>query len=212
MSLGVHTLRGMWLSQTCPVCGPAGRPEAPSAREVPCQRCLRRLPRAPAVPAPSGVDVCRCLLDYDGVARRLVSGIKYRNDRRVLAWLADEMAALLAPPRGCVVTWAPTTAANRRTRGFDHAELLARAVARRWRVPCRRLLRRPPQPGQTGRSRTQRQRGAVLLAAQGTRRVAHPVIIVDDVLTTGATLNHAAQTLRVAGAPWVGAVTAARTP
>ena len=49
-----------------------------------------------------------------------------------------------------VVTWAPTTAARRRQRGFDQAELLARALARRLHVPCRRLLLRPPGNAQTG--------------------------------------------------------------
>ena len=206
-------VRGMLLAQRCPVCGSAAHPTARGGGcGVPCVQCLRTLSRARDVAAPPGVDVCRCLLDYEGLARHVVSGIKYRNDRRVLPWMAAEMAALLVPPQGCLVTWAPTTAAHRRSRGFDQAELLARAVARRWRVPCRRLLRRPPQPAQTGRSRTQRQHGAVVLAARRGQRVIHPVIIIDDVLTTGATLNHAAQALRVAGAPWVGALTAARTP
>lgn len=174
--------------------------------------CLRHMRRAEAVPVPPGIDVCHSLLAYDEMAQRVVSRLKYRNDRRMLAWLADGMAALLVPPDHCIVTWAPTTAVRRRSRGFDQAELLARAIARRWRVPCRCLLRRPPQPAQTGRSRTERQQGAALLAARRGQRLAQPVVVVDDVVTTGTTLCHAAQVLRAVGATWIGAITAAHTP
>lgn len=166
----------------------------------------------PGMIVPAGLDECRALLDYKGEARRLVAGIKYRNDRRVLGWLADGIATLLDPPGGCVVTWPPTSAQRRRARGFDQAELLARAVARRWKVPCPRLLRRVGEArAQTGRSRTERLAAAATFSLQRDRSVTAPVVVVDDVLTTGATLQSAARTLRAAGAPWVGAVTAART-
>ncbi|HEX8771251.1 MAG TPA: phosphoribosyltransferase family protein, partial [Acidimicrobiales bacterium] len=96
------------------------------------------------------------------------------------------------------MTWAPTTGARRRERGFDQAELLARAVARRLGLPCRRLLRRRPGPAQTGRDREGRQSGPAFT----TRRVTGParVLLVDDIVTTGATVSAAARALRAAGA------------
>jgi len=177
---------------------------------------------APVAPAPAGLDVCRALLVYEGAARAVITRLKYRNDRAALGWLADGMAGLLAPPPGAVVTWAPTTAARRRRRGFDQAELLAVAVARRWRAPCVPLLVRQPGTPQTGRNRQDRRTGPVIRArasaghglrlTRGALPPEAPVVIVDDVVTTGSTLVAAAAALRATGVAWVGALAAARTP
>ncbi len=176
-------------------------------------------PAAPG-PVPAALDLCRSLLAYEGRARELVARLKYRNDRAALAWLAGGMAALVQPPVDAVVTWAPTSTRRRRQRGFDQAQLLASAVARRWGVPCRRLLDRAAGAPQTGLTSAARRRGPSFVAvtpAGSTPGAAPgglslPVIVVDDVVTTGSTLTAAAWALRAAGAPWVGALTAARTP
>ena len=158
-----------------------------------------------------GVDECRALLEYEGVAREVVARLKYRNERAALGWLADGMAALLRPPRDAVVTWVPTTGRRRRARGFDQAALLARAIARRWRRPVVGLLRRENSVAQTGRSRGERIQG-VALRARAPRAGQVPVVVVDDVVTTGTTLRCAAAALRATGVPWVAALVAARTP
>jgi predicted amidophosphoribosyltransferase len=84
-------------------------------------------------------------------------------------------------------------------------------------VPCTRLLARDAGPAQTGRSLADRQRGPAfsLHRAAGVRAellARAPVMVVDDVTTTGSTLSAAAAALRAAGVRWVGALTAARTP
>ncbi|HYZ99466.1 MAG TPA: hypothetical protein VE575_11990, partial [Acidimicrobiales bacterium] len=161
----------------CPACGAAG--------PAPCARCLRGMGRPPRGPVPAGLDGCWSLLAYDGPARELVTRLKYRNHRAAVAWLADGMAALLEPPPGVVVTWAPTSERRRRARGFDQAELLAAAVARRWGVPCRRLLTRSSaSPPQTGLSLAARRRGPTFAGAPGAID-AGAAILVDDVVTTG---------------------------
>ena len=110
-----------------------------------------------------------------------------------------------------VVTWAPTAPGRRRARGYDQAEVLARAVGRSLGVPVRGLLRRTDRAGpQTGRRRAERLARAPTFVA--TRRVPDRVVVVDDVVTTGATLQAAASALVAGGAHSVRAVAAAATP
>ena len=158
---------------------------------------------------PAGIDDWFAPFVYEGVARELVARVKYRGVHAVTGWLAERMAASLGPPLPRIVTWAPTTAARRRARGFDHAELLAREVGRLTRRPTRGLLVRLAGPAQTGRAAPQRRAGPAF-SARGP--IPDAVLLVDDVATTGATLAAAASCLRALGAERVVALTAARTP
>ena len=190
----------MLLAVTCPGCGAPGAPV--------CDACRAAMRPAPPLPSPPGVDHCSALVAYEGPAREVVARLKYRNHRSVLTSLAAAMAAGVAV-RPDVVTWVPTTATRRHARGFDHAELLARAVARDLHRPCHDLLARAPGPPQTGRPRAERLVGPRLVA----RGRARPhVLVVDDVITSGATCTAAALALRRAGALVVDVVAAARTP
>jgi predicted amidophosphoribosyltransferase len=162
-------------------------------------------------PPPPGVDAWCAPFAYEGIGRELVARVKYRGARAAVPWLASAMvdAIDLRWPLADVVTWAPTSPARRRQRGFDPAELLARAVARRLRARRLGVLDRRPGPPQTGLDAAARRRGPQFAA-----RAAVPttVLLVDDVATTGATLTAAASALREGGARVVLALTAARTP
>jgi predicted amidophosphoribosyltransferase len=160
-----------------------------------------------AVPVPAGLDACRALLEYDGPARQVVAQLKYRNARATAAWLAVGVAGLVRPEEVDLVTWAPTTDQRRRARGFDHAELLARKVASELGRPCWSVLVREPGPPQTGRTLVERRDGPSF----GARRtvMGASVLVVDDVVTTGATLAAAARALRTVGAARVLGVAAA---
>lgn len=169
---------------------------------------------APALGTPPALDHCLALLRYEGPGRELVARLKFRNQRAALGWLAEGMAALLdSALRGAidVVTWAPATPHHVRRRGFDHGQLLARAVARRVARPTAQLLSRTAGPSLTGQSALARRHAALGLA--GRRRVDdYTVLVVDDVVTTGTTMSAAAYALRAAGAVSVVGLAAARTP
>jgi len=165
---------------------------------------------APDLGPPVGVDWCGAAFSYDGVGRELVARLKYRNARSALPFLAAAMAALVDPSAIDVVTWAPTVATRRRHRGFDQAQMLARAVARRLGRPCRGVLRRRPgTPPQTGRTLAQRRCGPTFDIRAN---ISGRVLLIDDVVTSGATVTAAAAALRAGGATSVAVVVAARTP
>jgi ComF family protein len=191
------------LATTCPVCGRRG--------PAPCPSCLRALRPAPALAPPPGVDACRALLAYEGAGRELVARLKHRNHRAALPGLAAAAASLVLPEEVDVVTWAPTTTAHRRARGFDQSELLARAVARRLGRPCRRLLQRTTTATQVGRSAAERWSGPCFAAIRRPSSGAR-VLLVDDVVTTGATVATASRALRLCGASRVVVLALARTP
>jgi predicted amidophosphoribosyltransferase len=195
----------MLLASTCPGCG--------ARAGSPCRACAAALRPPPALPPPTGVDGCAAVVAYEGVARGIVGGLKYRNARGALGALARAMASAARAwaPEIDVVTWAPTTTKRRRRRGFDQSELLARVVARALRRPCVPLLRRVDASAQTGRSRADRAVGPQVVA-RSRAGVPARVLVVDDVVTTGATVAAAAAALRAAGAQRVWVVAAARTP
>ena len=192
----------------CPGCGRGGAP--------PCPVCFARVDRVGPLRPPPPLVTCTALLPYEGSARAVVRALKYRGQRGQAGWLGSSLAELLrgpddaGPPPLDVVAWAPTTTARRRARGFDQAEVLARITAGHQGVPCRSLLARHPGPAQTGRSLAERAVGpafAVRRPVGGLR-----VLLVDDVVTTGATLAAAGRALVAAGALEVHGAAAAHPP
>jgi predicted amidophosphoribosyltransferase len=137
---------------------------------------------------------------HEGEIRDLVLGLKYGKNRKNALPLAMALVSTIPElERGLhVLTWAPTTPENIRARGMDHAELITRHVGALTGRPVKRMLRRTSGATQTGSGRTER-----LIQPQFVARPLgrpHAVIVIDDVLTTGATFRAAAMALVDAGA------------
>ena len=140
---------------------------------------------------------------YSTVIRKMILGLKYRNMRSSLSLFAGALAERIAhetlntKQEIDFITWAPTTSQRKLERGHDHAELIARFVARELQVPCRSVLHRLTNQPQTGRSKQERLVGPQFLSRELKNQC---VVVIDDVVTTGATLAGASQALYKAGA------------
>jgi predicted amidophosphoribosyltransferase len=185
-----------WLRAGCPRCA------LPRHRGRGCPAAAAAFPRAWAP------------LAYEGVARELVGALKFHAALPAADVMAAQMAANLpAPLRASAAPLVPVPAlpARRRRRGFDPAAEIAAALGRR--------LERPVLPCLERRDRNHRQVGAGRAARRAPGRLSVAVrgappalaILVDDVHTTGATLDACARALTRAGAVVVAAVSYART-
>lgn len=167
-----------------------------------CDRCARTLPRPPHPVELPGLERVSAVWTHEGAARSLVLGLKL-GGRREFAEPLVEASVRLLQRRGTessVVAWPPCSRTDRRRRGFDHAELLARGVAMHLGLPAVRLIERVGRPAdQTSLGGVERRTNlASAFAARPCDSAA--VLLVDDVVTTGATLQACARALRAAGA------------
>jgi ComF family protein len=208
LDAAVHFVLPAW----CFGCG-AALPWRPSPLGL-CAACRRALPAAPAS------DVLHAAWSYQPPIDEVIRRLKYGR----LEYLAEDLASGIAEavlasgtPRHDWVTPVPLHWRRRLDRGYDQAALLAAGVARRLDVPFRTFLVRtratPPQAGAPASSRRDNVVGAFACPArrrpglQGAR-----VLLVDDVVTTGATLDAASRALLGAGAAEIAAAVAAATP
>lgn len=203
----------------CPGCGTEGAPI--------CGRCLPalqvRLAVAPGTPIGLGDGPPEPLLQLEwcapfaGAVRGALHALKYAGERRLAQPLGEAVAERWrrAGAGGEVLVSVPVHARRRRERGFDQAELIAAAAAASLRLPwVPAVERRRATAPQYELDR--RHRAANVAAAFAVRPGSEPairgrwVVLVDDVVTTGATLCATAEALIAAGAVAVSAVTVAR--
>jgi predicted amidophosphoribosyltransferase len=190
----------------CACCGRGCRPEA-----VLCNRCARRLASAEPLlgQGPPGTDRAWSSAPHEGVARNLVSALKFRHLLPVAELMADRIHWLCPAHMlsGAIVP-VPPAAPRLRRRGFDPAGELAATLAARLDIALEPCLARRGGDHQVGRRRADRIGRPPRIHTVG--KPPPSVLLIDDVLTTGATLSSAAQALRAAGAKRIVAVTFTR--
>lgn len=139
---------------------------------------------------------------YRTAAKEVVRRLKYGRAQAAVHSMARLMYNRLPHfPSSIVVTSAPTATTRARVRGYDQSELLARALAKSLALSYRSMLIRTGQTRQVGATREQRQKQMqdAFSAKIKTSSSITRVILIDDVLTTGATLEAAATPLAKAG-------------
>lgn len=152
----------------------------------------------------AGVDRWTIPWGYEKAARDLVLALKLRAKRPAAAVLAEALATDIQA-KGTAATalsWVPGRRKDIRVRGFDHAELIARELGSRLGLPVvgrlERAIDRPDQTTLSGPARRANLAGA-FVARSGIDKV----MLIDDLVTTGATATACAGALRAAGASWV---------
>ena len=214
-----------WLAQDCLLCS------ATSTTELLCAACAADLPHLPALgcprcalPTPNGEICGRCLnhaphydaaratYRYDFPLDKLVQSFKYGH-RLALGGYFGRQLATLGKPLADLIIPMPLHPNRLRERGFNQALELARPLRAQWGIPidklsCRRTRDTPAQADLPWRERAKNIRGAFHCAADlsGKR-----IILIDDVMTTGATLDECARTLKLHGADTVSMLVVART-
>ncbi|MBX5442574.1 MAG: ComF family protein [Solirubrobacteraceae bacterium] len=191
----------------CPACAAA----LPWLGPDTCPRCALPRPCAPCPARGRAWERAWAPFAHDGPARELVAALKFRG--RLAA--AELLAAPLAAGAGALLdraTLVPAPADPRRSRrrGFDHAALIAAALARRTGRPLAACLHRPAAARQLGRSRAGRLAAGRRAGVVACAPAPETAVVVDDVHTTGATLEACAGALRAAGARRVHVLTATR--
>jgi len=202
----LHAVAAGLVPPLCTACGRACRPEA-----MLCTRCSRRLAGADPLEGSGapGLDRTWSSAPHGGVARDLVTALKFRRLLPVADLMADRIQ-WLAPGVLLSGTIVPVPTARLRSfaRGFDPAAELAQALAARTDLPISPCLIRRGGGRQVGRRRAERIGHPPLIQARG--RAPRSALLIDDVLTTGATLASCASALRQAGSVRVAAITFTR--
>lgn len=151
------------------------------------------------------------LRPHEGVPRELVIRLKYHAEARAARLLSELLLPLpedVSFPPDTVVTWVTMPESRRRDRAIDHGRLLAEAFAEKLSLPCRPLLIRRDRREKRQAALGREQREANLAGAfRPKEKIDFPVLIIDDVRTTGTTLCRCADALRAGGAEQIFAIT-----
>lgn len=162
-----------------------------------CQKCCRNSP----------LKYVWVTTEYDGVAKELVRLFKYERARAAYRPIAEQMAETLPYlAADTIITYIPTATSRQRLRGYDQSQLIAKHLAKLKKVHFIPLLERYGQSRQVGATKKKRfEQAGEMFRFIGNAVPRGDIIIIDDILTTGASLEAAAKFLKQNGAQRVSA-------
>ena len=198
----------------CPFCG-----RVLSRGQMLCRGCADALPITGEHPLQEGAwGRCAAPLHYQGRVRDAVLDFKFRGKMSGLdyfGWLLADCAAGSFAGEFDTVTWVPVSPQRKKERGFDQSYQLCRAACRHWDIePLPTLRKVYHNRPQSGLSDAAERRGNVLGVYEPIAENVwgRRILLVDDVLTTGATMAECARVLRECGAAEVVCLTLCRAP
>lgn len=184
-----------------------------------CLECKISLPYAPIgaqLQSFRGISACVSPFYYEGNVRESLLRYKFDGVSMYSPVYAKYVAKCIRENDLCydVITWAPLSRARLRKRGYDQARLIAEEVSKLSGVPCERLLRKQRNnPAQSGTGSAEKRKAnvsGVYAVAKGADISGRRVLIIDDIITSGATVSECARILKQGGAKKVLAASVAR--
>ena len=201
----------LFFPHRCPFCG------AVTGKTLLCDACRNKLPdTGNRVVTEGNYGRCAAPLYYEGAVREALLNFKFNGKTgatECFGALLAECAAEVYAGEFDTVTWAPVSRKRLRKRGYDQAFLLSRSACACWETEPVEMLRKiAHNPPQSGISAPEQRRANVLgvYEAIPERAYGRRILLVDDILTTGATLSECARVLRENGAADVMCLTLAR--
>ncbi len=185
-----------------------------------CRFCEKKLPFVPPdgqVQSFRNVDKCLSPLYYEGSVRESLHRYKF-SSLTAYADIYSEFMGKCIDENGIscdIITWIPLSRRRLRKRGYDQAELLARLIAKRQGFHCVRLLKKlrnnPPQSGTGSPEKRRANVKGIYSCIKPDLVKEKTILLIDDIVTTGATLSEATGVLKKAGAAAVYCAAVARS-
>lgn len=227
----VHPLKQLaraWLDAvlpgSCLLCGtdsrdallcPACASDLPALPPAQCPQCAEQTTHGERCGAclktPPHFERTVAVFRYDFPVDRIIHALKYGHQLAVAGWLADRLAACL-PTGDALIVALPLHDERLRERGFNQSVEIARSLGQRLACPvdCTSLRRTRATPAQADLPLTERQRNVRGAFECRTDFRGRHILLIDDVMTTGSTVNEAARVLKLHGATRVTVAVAAR--
>ena len=197
----LRSLASLLFPPHCAFCGKVG------VQGV-CPACEKTLPYC-KTPFHERAEIGACLapLRYEGAVREALLDYKFHGSQSRCTGFGDLLAQAAAEHFGGqfdLVTYVPVSKKRRKERGYDQSYLLARETCRHWDTAPAALLQKtkdnPAQSSLSSREERQKNVAGVYAAVNEEKIRGARILLIDDILTTGATLREAARVLREAGA------------